>query len=161
MSEVLKFFEDHFNPSDEFHQMLASRSTMKARLPKITLEALGTCGAQLGKSGKVELVVVDRETFTKMEEERQAIERRLIALDELVVTLDAIFADATASGFDIYQKTPGAILREENQWRAQHRKEPSDPSDPNSRSVGIPNETLTALLKRCDMAMEQAQAAFQ
>lgn len=159
MSEVLKFFEEHFNPSDSFHQMLAARPTMTERLRAIQADSLKCCGMEMKKNGAIELLVVDKEGFDRLQEEKTSIEARLAALDALVARLDQIFADADRQGISIYTKTPSGILREEVGWRNKHRQESREPWNPNSRTVGIPNPALVELLRLTDAALEAAQVA--
>jgi hypothetical protein len=159
MSAVIEFYEAHPISGDAFHAMLAARPGLHERLKAIQQLSLACCGCEVKKNGSIELVITDKTGFDQLQAERQAIEGKLAALDRLVVDLDAIFLDAEAQGHPIYEKVPGAVNRAENKWRAQHRAEDPRPWDPTSRTVGIPNATLTGLLARCDEALEQARIA--
>jgi hypothetical protein len=106
--------------------MLARRPEYNARLEQIRRDVLACCGAQEGKGGRIELIVVDRDTYTKLQQEREAIEAKLAALDALVIKLDEIFSDAAKEGFDITQLTPAAL----DGWRRGAAKQPRGPWDP-------------------------------
>ena len=156
MSCVIDFYRAHpLGPGDALHKALDEIKPLHARLQEIRRDMLGACGCDVVK-GKVELAVVDKETFAKLEEERADIMDRLGRIDALVGKLDEVFSDAAAKSILIDRKTPKGILDLEVEWRKVHRGPDPEPWNPNTREKGIPNADLVALLERATTAMHES-----
>jgi hypothetical protein len=69
---------------------------------------------------------VDKETFQKLEAERESIRSKLNALDVLAAKLDVVFADAEKAGISIFRKTHRGLLYAEIAYRKLHRVEHAD-----------------------------------
>lgn len=153
MSAVIDFYKEHKLQDDPLHKALDAAPNLHAQFPSLRQQMLSCCGAQAGKGGKVELVVIDNTRWDELAGEITSITGKLERLDRAVGELDKLFAEAKEAGFDIFRKTPAGIRAAEVQWRAQHRAPPADPSNPLSRDTGIPNPELVAFAERAEAIM--------
>jgi hypothetical protein len=117
MSAVRDFYAKSPSWNEELHKLLDKEPELRAKFPAIRRAMLDCCGAEKGKSGKVELVVVDVEKWDQLSEQQAAITAKLDAIDEAVNEIDKIFAEMDRSEHPTAEPTVSWI------WQAAPRTE--------------------------------------
>lgn len=109
MSDVRDYYRDHHRTFDDLHKLLDREPALLGLLPPLRARALSCCGAEVGKGGKLELVVADLDVWDRIAAEQAAIQEKLDAIDGMVAQLDSIFAEMEAAGFETQEKTISGI----------------------------------------------------
>ena len=151
MSATLSFFQDTPRTGDPLHRELAKMPQYEARLQAIRREMLDCCGCETREDGSVQLVIIDIPRQNKLAAEQAGILARQAALNELVESLDMIFADAEKQGIHVHRKTINGIRSTENQYRKAHGGQRDDFGHP----IKTPSEPR--LLK----LVQRAEASWQ
>ena len=160
MSTVRDFYKDHRSWNDDLHKLLDREPGLLAHLPGLRARALACCGAEVGKGGKLELVVADPDAWDRIAAEQAAIQEKLDAISTAVTKIDAIFAEMGAAGIETQERTISGI------WAAEacRRTPVIDPHTlTNVDRLGhrIPQKRdpqLVAWGERANAALREAQA---
>lgn len=134
MSAVRDYYKDHHSWNDDLHKLLDREPGLLGLLPPLRARALSCCGAEVGKGGKLELVVADPDAWDRIAAEQAAIQEKLDAISRAVAEIDAIFAEVEEAGIEIDRKTPSYL------WK----------SAPRTDLPPQPGEYVNAHGKRCD-----------
>ena len=105
MSAVRDYYRDHHSAFDDLHRLLDREPALLGLLPPLRARALSCCGAEVGKGGKLELVVADPDAWDRIAAEQAAIQEKLDAIDGMVAKLDGIFAEMEQAGIEAQEKT--------------------------------------------------------
>ena len=160
MSAVRDFYRDHRSWNDDLHKLLDREPGLLAQLPGLRARALSCCGAEVGKGGKLELVVADPDAWDRIAAEQAAIQEKLDAIDGMVAKLDGIFAEMEAAGIETHDKTIRAIWTIE-QSRRTPVIDPHTLTNVDRLGHRIPpkqDAQLVAWGERAEAALREAQA---
>lgn len=161
MSVVRDFYRDHHSSFDDLHKLLDREPELRALLPDIRARALACCGAEAGKGGKLELVVADPSGWDKVAAEQAVLQEKLDAIEAMVQKLDDIFAEMSAAGIEVREKTIRTIWLAE-QSRRTKVIDPHTGTNIDRWGHRIPQKQdarLVAWGERAEAALEEAQRA--
>ena len=160
MSAVRDYYKDHHSAFDDLHRLLDREPALLGLLPPLRARALSCCGAEVGKGGKLELVVTDLDVWDRIAAEQAAIQEKLDAIDGMVAQLDSIFAEMEAAGFETHDKTIRAIWAIE-QSRRTPVIDPHTLTNVDHLGHRVPpkqDAQLVAWGERAEAALREAQA---
>jgi len=160
MSDVRDYYRDHHSAFDDLHRLLDREPALLGLLPPLRARALSCCGAEVGKGGKLELVVTDLDVWDRIAAEQAAIQEKLDAIDGMVAQLDSIFAEMEAAGFETHDKTIRAIWAIE-QSRRTPVIDPHTLTNVDHLGHRVPpkqDAQLVAWGERAEAALREAQA---
>lgn len=160
MSAVRDFYRDHRSWNDDLHKLLDREPALLGLLPPLRARALSCCGAEVGKGGKLELVVADPDAWDRIAAEQAAIQEKLDAIDGMVAKLDGIFAEMEQAGIEAQEKTIRAIWAIE-QSRRTPVVDPHTLTNVDRLGHRIPQKQdpqLVAWGERANAALREAQA---
>jgi hypothetical protein len=162
MSAVRDFYRDHHSWNDDLHKLLDREPGLLAQLPGLRARALSCCGAEVGKGGKLELVVADPDAWDRIAAEQAAIQEKLDAISTAVSKIDAVLSEMDMAGIEVSHKTVRGIWSVES-GRRTPVIDPHTCTNVDRLGHRIPpkqDAQLVAWGERAEAALREAQAVL-